>query len=301
MKKYLLLLATCLAVTGCSLNSKKEAIEEKEELLSSNEIDFEGDTKEEEIETVEQIPGLNEISVDVMNVESEEVRMEPVEVTIKTLQREYQDSNDNVVSFVKIDYPVIQDELKSEGILKINEYFKDTAEALYEENNTYAIDNVESLTQNLEEQPTNPLYSEYRVTVEVKYNANGIISILQKFSEKYTGKIETNSYATGYVFDINTGERFTIEKVLAGTNQEVANKIGQAFMDSEHVEERVKTYYKEEIQANTQYVEFYLDMKNINFFYNPNMVVPYGEGTLEATLPLSTPNLLKLKLDELVE
>lgn len=298
MKKYLLLLAVCLVVTGCSLNSNKEAVETKEEVSPSSEADFKVDPKEEEIETVEQIPGLNDISVDVMNVENE-VKVEPVEVTIKTLQREYKDSNGVVVSYVRIDYPVILDESNSEGIVKINEFFKETAEALYEENNTYAIDNVESVTQDLEEQSTvQYFYSEYDVTFEVKYNANGILSILQKFSEKYTGKEEINSYATGYVFDINTGERFTIDKVLAGTNQEIANVVGQAFLDSDKIEERVKTYYKEEILANTQYVEFYLDTENINFFYNPNMVVPYAEGTLVASLPLNTNNLLKIKLGE---
>lgn len=259
------------------------------------------DTKEEEIETVEQIPGLNELSVNVMNVESE-VKVEPVQVTIKTLQREYKDSNDIIVSQVKIDYPVIQDEVKIEGIAKINAYFKDTAEALYEENNTYAIDNVESLTEDYEEQSAlDDSYSEYIVTVDVKYNANGILSILQKFSEKHTGKKAVNAYATGYVFDINSGERLTIDKVLVGTNQETANIIGQAFLKSDKIEERVKTYYKEEIQANTQYIEFYLDTENINFFYNPNMVVPYAEGTLEASLPLNTNNLLKIKLDEIIE
>lgn len=297
MKKYLLLLAVCLAITGCSLNTKKETIGKKEESPSS-ETDLKVDQKEEAIETVEQIPGLNDISVDVMNVENE-VKVEPVEVTIKTLQREYKDSNGFVVSYVRIDYPVILDELKSEGIAKINEYFKETAEALYEENNTYAIDNVESITQDLEEQSAlQHFYSEYDVTFEVKYNTNGILSILQKFSEKYTGKVEINSYATGYVFDIDTGERFTIDKVLAGSNQEIANLVGQAFLDSDKIEERVKTYYKEEILANTQYVEFYMDTENINFFYNPNMVVPYAEGTLEASLPLTTNDLLKLKLDE---
>lgn len=298
MKKYLLLLAVCLVVTGCSFNSNKEAVETKEEVSPSSEADFKVDPKEEEIETVEQIPGLNDISVDVMNVENE-VKVEPVEVTIKTLQREYKDSNGVVVSYVRIDYPVILDESNSEGIVKINEFFKETAEALYEENNTYAIDNVESVTQDLEEQSTvQYFYSEYDVTFEVKYNANGVLSILQKFSEKYTGKEEINSYATGYVFDINTGERFTIDKVLAGTNQEIANVVGQAFLDSDKIEERVKTYYKEEILANTQYVEFYLDTENINFFYNPNMVVPYAEGTLVASLPLNTNNLLKIKLGE---
>lgn len=298
MKKYLLLLAVCLVVTGCSFNSNKEAVETKEEVSPSSEADFKVDPKEEEIETVEQIPGLNDISVDVMNVENE-VKVEPVEVTIKTLQREYKDSNGVVVSYVRIDYPVILDESNSEGIVKINEFFKETAEALYEENNTYAIDIVESVTQDLEEQSTvQYFYSEYDVTFEVKYNANGVLSILQKFSEKYTGKEEINSYATGYVFDINTGERFTIDKVLAGTNQEIANVVGQAFLDSDKIEERVKTYYKEEILANTQYVEFYLDTENINFFYNPNMVVPYAEGTLVASLSLNTNNLLKIKLGE---
>ncbi len=301
MKKYLLFLFACLVITGCSFNSKKEALEDKEEIISSNETDFNVDPKEEEIETVEQIPGLNDISVDVMNVETD-AKVESVEVTIKTLQREYKDSNDNVVSQVKIDYPVIQDELKSEGIAKINAYFKDTAEALYEENNTYAIDNVESLTEDYEEQsPLDLSYSEYSVTVEMKYNANGILSILQKFSEKYAGKKDVNTYATGYVFDINTGERFTIDKVLVGTSQEIADIIGQAFLDSDKIEERVKTYYKEEILANTQYIEFYFDTENINFFYNPDMVVPYGEGIIEASLPLKMNHLFKIKLNEIIE
>lgn len=301
MKKYLILLTTCLVVTGCSLDSNMNAVENIEEQTPLTENEYEEDSTIDESKSVEQIPGIDDISVSVMNVE-EEVKLEPLEVTINTLQSDYTNQDQVIVSHVSIDYPVIKNDLNIEGITKINEFFEETAQALYEENNTYATDNLEAITEESEVESTIdevnevPVYSEYTVSFEVKYNDYGILSILQNFSELNEGNEEANTYSTGYVFDINTGDRLSINDVLLGTNQEIAELIGTAFINSDKIEERIKNYYEEEILANTQYAEFYIDNTNLNFFYNPNMVVPYNEGMIEASLPLDSENIFKINL-----
>jgi uncharacterized protein YceK len=297
MKKIVVLFITCVLVTGCSIISKKEALEN---MPITQEDKTEEQIKIDEIETVEEIPALEDMTVNVMNV-GEEEKLEPVEVTIKTLESNYTDNNGMVVSHVKIDYPIIKATIESDAVTKVNEFFQDTAMALYEENNTYATDQVEEIKEEgvTDSNSTDNFFSEYQVSFEVKYNANGLLSILQSFSEQYAGKEDSNSYSTGYVFDMKTGERLTIDDVLSGTEQEIATIIGQAFLDSDEIEERIKNYYQEELMSNTQYVEFYIDNNNINFFYNPNMAVPYDEGMIGTTIPLSTENIFKINLNKI--
>lgn len=300
MKKIIVLMIACALITGCSITSKKEAVENMEKLPATQEDEFKEPAIADAIEKVEEIPIFEDMSVEVMKVEEEE-NLEPVEVTIKTLESNYTDHNGIVVSHVKIDYPIIKNELESAGIDKINEFFQDIAMALYEENNTYATDQVEAIKEEAvtDNTSTNELFSEYRVSFEVKYNGSGLLSILQSFSEQYYGKEDSNSYSTGYVFDIKTGDRLTISNVLSGTDQEIALLIGQAFINSDKLEDRIKNYYQEELMTNTQYVEFYIDNKNIIFFYNPNMAVPYNEGMIETSIPLNTENIFKIKVNEI--
>lgn len=292
MKKIMVFILACMMISACSVSSNEKQVEELETIPALEES--------ENIEKVEEIPVFEDIAVE--DVKKEDVIIKPVEVTIKTLENSYAGSDGIVVSHVKIEYPIIQNDLGSEEIDKINIFFQDTAIALYEENNTYAIDNAQSVKEDTTEQVAeNTFLSEYSVVFEVKYNANGILSILQNFSEKYYGQEESNAYATGYVFDLETGERLSINDILSGTNQEIAQIIGQAFLESDKIEDRIKNYYQDELLSNTQYAEFYIDDKNIVFFYNPNMVIPYNEGTTKTYIPFNTQGLLKMKMKVKIE
>lgn len=299
MKRMALLLITCLVITGCSQMEKQETFEEMETALASKENEVKGMEKSDEIETVEEIPLLKDLKVTQAGVSNNQA-IEPVKITIEALESNYNNNNGVLVSQVKIEYPIIKNDLNQEGIAKINDFFQETAQALFEENDTYASDNAEMVN---EESYTDidykDAYSKYLVTFEVKYNANGLLSILQNFSEHYYGKEDVNSYSTGYVFDVDTGNRLAISDILIGTDEEIANLIGQTFMHCDAIAESIRNCYKEDLLANIQYVEFYIDTNNICFFYNPNMVVPYSKGIIKAYIPFNTKDIFKIELKEI--
>lgn len=294
MKKYILLFTACLVMTGCSMNANQSIEEENSTQPVTKDYEQEVNTANDEKEkTQEPMKGLDEIASDLINGKEKE-KPGPVNVTIQTLQNEYKDQNGTIISQVRIDYPIITNDVENEGIAKINAFFQDTAQALYKENNTYATDNAAAVS---EETITNDYFSQYAVTFEVKYNANGVFSILQNFSERYDGMEDANYYSTGYVFDIESGKRLILSDILSGSSQDINDLIGQAFLDSSEVKEQIKEYYKEELLSNTQYVEFYVDQNNLNFFYNPNTVAPFSEGMLKASIPLMKEDIFKLKLE----
>ncbi len=293
MRKLIMLMVICITITGCSTINTQETVEDVEEIpvqQETEEIDVSN-----EIETVEEMPTLEDIDV---IIEEEAVPMLPLEISVNTLENTYEEEN-TVLAHVKIDYPILQNKLEEEGITKINQFFAEAAHALYEENNTYASDNVELIKeQALADNNSQDCYSEYSVTFEVTYNANGYLSVLESFREENYDTENLNSYSTGYVFDVQTGERLTKNDILEGTEEEIAQVIGQTFMESDKISEEVKQNCKEEIVANTQYAEVYMDDRNINFFYNPYTVAPYSEGILEAYIPLDTKELLKININK---
>ncbi|WP_099468267.1 PdaC/SigV domain-containing protein [Konateibacter massiliensis] len=297
MKKTVMFIAVCLMITGCSFETKQNTVETIDDLPVTQEEDTEIVTEEGNETDSSDAPVLEDIIADI--IKEEPIERDPIEFTTETMENSYLDKNGEAVSQVRIDYPVIQNTSKEEGIDKINEFFREAAQALYEENDTYAADNAQELDEETasENSTADLVYSEYKVSFEVTYNKNGILSILQSFNERYYETGAENSYSTGYVFLLSTGQRLAIGDILAGTDEEIAQLIGQAFMASEQIEDRIKSYYQEEILENTQYTEVYMDDKNINFFYNPNMVIPYQEGTLKAYIPLKTENIFKIEFE----
>lgn len=294
MKKLIMLIITCILITGCSSTETNETIENTVQTPIQEDKNTKESIESSEIETVEEIPELEEVDI---SITQEEEQMNPLIIATDSLENKYQEEN-VLLAHVKIDYPIIQN-ATTDGLIKINQFFAESAQALYDENNTYATDNVEVIKEEaIVESNLERFFSEYIVSFEVKYNANGYLSILEKYSEKNNGIERENSYCNGYLFDIKTGERLTISDVFAGTGDEITGIIGQAFVTSDKIKEEVKTNYKEELLINTQFVEFYIDDKNVNLFYNPYTVAPYSEGILEAYIPLNTENIIKLIIQE---
>lgn len=295
MKRLIMLLVTCIMITGCSVTKTQETIEKVDKTPIQEEQTDEL-AVDDVFETVEEMPILDKVDEDIVG---EELQIQPLEIIISTLENQYKEE-DALLAHVKIEYPIIQNTLDDEGLTKINEFFEESAQALYEENDTYARDNVESFKEEaLFDKNSQACYSEYVVAVKIEYNANGYLSVLEKFSENYYGMDNPNTYSTGYVFDIKTGERLAINDILRGTDDEIAQIIGKRFINSDRISEEVKTKYQEEILNNTQYVGFYIDDNNINFFYDPFTVAPYAEGSLEAYLPLNTQDVFKLNIEQI--
>lgn len=292
MKKLIMLMITCIMITGCSATKTQETMEDVGKTSTQKDDNTSDKEEDNAVETVEEMPVLGDVDV---NIAKEEEVLLPLSISTNTLENKYYE-NDAVIAHVKIDYPIIRNATQEEGLTKINQFFEESAEALYEENNTYASDNVEAMKEEFVDKDSEECYSEYLVTFEVKYNDFGYLSILENFSEYNYGMESPNIYSTGYVFQNKTGERLTIHDVLMGTDKEIAEIIGQTFISSDKISEEVKKNYKDEILASTQYAEFYIDDKNINFFYNPDTVAPYLKGTLEASIPLNTENIFKLTI-----
>jgi PBP1b-binding outer membrane lipoprotein LpoB len=294
MRILIMIMVIVIMMTGCSTTQIQESIDDVEK-IPIEEVNTDEIVDNNEIESVEEMPSLDAVEV---IMEEEEAELFPLEITINTLENTYVEE-DKILAHVKIDYPIIQNELQEDGITKINQFFMESAYALYDENNTYAIDNVEMIKEEvLADNNFNNNYSEYKVTFQIKYNENGYLSILESFSETNYNTSTPNIYSTGYVFDVSTGERLGLGEIIEGTEDEIVQIVGQVFMNSDKIAEEVKKNYSEEILANTQYVEVYIDDQNINFFFNPYTVAPYSYGTLEADIPLNTDNLIKLNMNE---
>lgn len=294
MKKFIMLMITCIMITGCSDTKTQETIEDVAKTPIQQDSKEEELVENNEIETVEEMPVLDDVNV---NIEQKEEQVYPLEISTNTLENKYQEE-DALLAHVKIDYPIIQD-ASTDGLIKINQFFAESAQALYEENNTYASDHVEEIKEDaIVKNSLEQFCSEYIVSFEVKYNAHGYLSILEKFSEKSNGIEYENSYLNGFVFDVKTGERLAVKDIFIGTEEEIAQIIGQAFITSDKISEEVKNKYKDEILENTNLVEFCIDGKNVKLFYNPYTVASYSEGTLEAYIPLSTDNIFKIVIQE---
>ncbi|MFA9375691.1 MAG: DUF3298 domain-containing protein [Lachnotalea sp.] len=296
MKKIIILMVICIMLPGCSTLESQNAVEDVAQIPIQEENDIDALVEDNGIEAVEEMPSLDNIDI---SINDEEKSIEPLVIEVHTLENEYKE-DDVLLARVKIDYPIIISTTGEEGLTKINEFFEESAQALYEENNTYASDNMQAIKEETFSDSNPSKYSsEYLVTYEMKYNANGYLSILEKFSENNYGVTNSNCYDTGYVFNIMTGDRLAINDILLGTEEEIAQTIGTIFIDSNKITDIIKTKYKEEILANTQYVGFYIDDKNLNFFYDPNMVAPYSEGSLEASIPLNTENIFELNIPQI--
>ncbi|PXV95424.1 uncharacterized protein DUF3298 [Lachnotalea glycerini] len=295
MKRLIICMITCMMLTGCSTTVDQEVIENVDN--PQTDLENTNESEDESTMTAEDEKAASDENLTDTKSSKEISKLESVDVTIETLESQYENQNE-IVSHVKIQYPVIKNDTDNESIKEINNFFQESAQALYEENNTYALDNVEAMTEEtLINNTVREYYSEYFVMIDIKYNENGLFSVLQNFSESYSAE-NKNTFSTGYVFDLNSGERLNISDIFIGTQEEAAQIIGQAFLNSDNITENLKNQYKEELMANTQYVEFYLEENNIYFFYNPNMIAPYYEGTFSTSIPLNSESIFKLELNQ---
>lgn len=302
MKKLFVLLLVLLltAMTGCSFeksavankvnNSESETEKTTENMANDTETDNYGD-----IEVVEELPSINKITE---SREEDKEEIIPLDIDMKLL--EYNAVEDGInYAKVYIEYPVIKNTLSDEyydGIVRINEFFYESALALYEENKIYADDKAAQLKEEaaLNESAKADEYCTYTITYDVTYNRNGYLSLTSEFSEYEYLMAHPNYYSTGYVFDVLKGERLQLSDILNGNTQEINAIIEESFLNNSELGIEVLEESYDEIKDNVDYVKFYIDNERLILFFDPDVVAPYAVGTVRAFADFTKEELFKV-------
>lgn len=228
--------------------------------------------------------------------EENNVLVEALAIQEMSLDNTYEKDGIEVAD-VHISYPVIENPNLLAGIDEINLYFEENAQALYDECDVYATDIVDMYTEELDTENSDvDLFHSYELTFEVTYNANGLLSVVQKYLESSTDMPRPNSYHTGYVFQVLEGTQLEIGDILLGSDEEVSKQIGQAFLSTDEMSEDTIESLESEILNNTDYADFYLEHENLCLFYDAYLIAPYTTGVMKATIPLDEPDIYKIEI-----
>lgn len=125
----------------------------------------------------------------------------------------------------------------------------------------------------------------YQTSYEVKYNANGKLSIIY-FDYVYTGGAHGNGFATLYNFDINTGKHYQINDILKipANYSNVTEYVFQYLSTHEPNSNFVKNISDFNINKDTQ---FSFADDGINLIFQEYEVAPYAAGNPQVFVPSS--------------
>lgn len=178
------------------------------------------------------------------------------------------------------EYIIIENKTNNESIKKLNDLFYEDAKAAIQEYQSYATDGEEEAVDKIKDE-NNGIIT-YNNKIEITYNDRGILSYINYFSENNSYKNLENNIKFSSVINVNTGMFLEINDILQGTEKNIKEIIGNAFMESETIDASIKAQYKEQIMENAYYAGFYLDDKGLRLYYDNNSTVPSFNGELAA-------------------
>lgn len=183
---------------------------------------------------------------------------------VKIIKRTYKDT---------FDYPQVTGLISKSAQDKINETLAKHVRASY---NAY-----------MELERTEQEHREYKMSYEVKYNENNLLSILI-YDYMYTGGAHGMSTVTAYNFNVLTGQRLYLSDVAK--SQSALNKIKKyAITDLTNRANRGEAIFTEElsgIEINSQR-PFYFTANGIVIKFYEYEVAPYAAGMPEVKVPYS--------------
>lgn len=275
-RKLAILLITVLmvSVVGCEKSKVEDKTEAPNNVVTENSVvisDTEEPTETEENATTE------EKKVEEPASESK------VSVTFDGKNDDRYNENGDLILSVYYVHPVVAVEGNEEAGNAITAEFESDEEMFYincdsmEEEAALAFE--DGLMEDMPPYANEVRYSEKRVD-------NKVVSF-EKSSYTNTGGFHGNNYASGWNFDVETGERLTIADIAEDKDAFMA-KVKEYVLElcaSESYSSRLFPEYEASVDLVLQDDLWYFDYEGITFISNPYELSAYAEGTLYFTIP----------------
>ena len=215
-------------------------------------------------------------------------KVDPLDII--SLQQEEELKNEGILL---LDYAAKYPQIKEAGndpcLVKINDYYKTkfndmNEQALMEAKKMASEDFLAAKEGEYEFRP-HGLGNTYEVT----YNDKGLLSInLHEYT--YWGGAHPNSFKESALFDINTGQKITLEKLFKVDSEKAVEKVlseikrqieekgaFELFIYEDAIETLEEAYFEE---------DFYYDGKDVVFYFQQYAIAPYAAGFPEFRIPV---------------
>lgn len=209
---------------------------------------------------------------------------------IISLQAEEEIKNEGILLLeYSAKYPQIKEAGNDPCLIKINDFYKGkfnemNEKTLFEAKKMASEDFLAAKEGEYEFRP-HGLGNTYEVT----YNDKGLLSI-NLLEYTYWGGAHPNSFKESAIFDINTGQKVTLEKlfkvdkdkaigiVLTEVRKQIEEKGSEElFLYEDALESLPDSFFEE---------DFYYDGKDIVFYFQQYVIAPYAAGFPEFRIPV---------------
>jgi len=215
-------------------------------------------------------------------------KIEPLDII--SLQQEEEINNEGILLLeYSAKYPQIKETGNDPCLIKINDYYKvkfnDMNEKTLLESKKMASEDFLAAKEGEYEFRPHGLGNTYEVT----YNDKGLLSI-NLLEYTYWGGAHPNSFKESAIFDINTGQKLTLEKlfkvekvqaieiVLTEVKKQIEEKgTDELFLYEDALESLPDSFFEE---------DFYYDGKDIVFYFQQYAIAPYAAGFPEFRIPV---------------
>lgn len=266
MKKFLFVISlTAVLLTGCTnsqdnISSQTQATTKKEE--TTTEVSLINDIKE-----IQKTNSYNNLSI-----------------SNKKISKEIKDDKGNVISSLKIDYPVIDGIENSE---KINKYILSQTDRFTKISKewTNGVENEVIAGQ------TFPLYT-FEFTYETTYKKDGYLSFLYTQYSNFLGAAHPSADYISVNINLLTGEPLKFTDVFKGTEKDISDMISQTFTTL--INEEPNNYYYEakESLASPDLLKtaiFYLTDDGVTVLLPTYFIASYAAGPQKISIPYDSP------------
>ena len=187
-----------------------------------------------------------------------------------------------------IKYPQIKEAGNHTGLVKINEFYKEQfnemTEKDYQESKRMAEEDYQEAIEAGYDFRNHALGNDFEVT----YNNDGLLSI-NNIEYTYWGGAHPNSFRESSFFDINTGQKLTLgkllnkeeDKALKDVLAEVRKQIEEKGTDGFYLFEDAKELLEDSYYEN----DFYFDGENLVIYFQQYAIAPYAAGFPEFKIP----------------
>ncbi len=286
---FLLIIITAFQLSGCSNEKDIEDTLDNvtDETIESSNIEVENtEDKLQDANDTGLLDKIEEVIEETTeNTEKNKIN-KPLDIEIKSMS-DNGEVNGCEIHNIECEYIVIENSGENEGVDILNTCFYEDALAMLEEYRTYAQETHEEIEERIAsgEFDADNSITIYTNKIDIKYNDKGILSIINNLHEKDSIESEERNIKFAITYDVNTGEILYLEDILSGSSKSIEQIVGDAFLQSEYIDDNLKVQYEQEILENVSYVSFYLDEEGLVLYYESGIALPANKGELMAKIP----------------
>lgn len=213
-----------------------------------------------------------------------------VGTTESYLERIFSDSQPEVLLMTIQTERLVVDE-KFPGAAKINQFLQEAEEATI----SYGEETAARSEESVKETGLSP--EEFSYAGIAEYSIDSAVSAVTYFDKNYfsfyqeeyiyEGGAHGLPYRTGYVFDLQTGERLELKDIVANREEQLKEIITE--YAEEYINRNPEIFWQDAVEIVREAAgyesSFYLTEDGIVFYYEPYMISSYAAGFQEITIP----------------